>query len=604
MVSGARILFNGNLPVQHQPPPNNLPRADADKIEQAMQALLNKKVIIPCNTTPIEFVSPIFITPKKDGDVRVILNLKKLNESVENFHFKMDNIYTALKLITKDCWMASLDLKDAYYSVPIHPESQNFLKFSYKGILFKFTAFPNGLSSCPRKFTKLLKPILATLRVDGHIIIVYIDDLLLIGHSYEKCISTIIDTLTLLEKLGFVIHPLKSIFVPVQNIVFLGFLINSRTMTICLTDEKKDKLVSLIKNVLTSDTIQIRSVAKVIGHMVSSFPAVEFGPLYYRKLDKDKHNALSIHKGNFEASMSISSEAKVELNWWLTNLPAAFKNILPTPIDIVLYSDASKIGWGAALGNQSTGGNWCKQESDCHINILEMKAALFALKSFVSELTGKHVKIMVDNSTTVFVLNNMGTSHNDMLHNLTVEIWEFCMSHKIYITAAHLPGSTNIIADKESRHLYREGEWMLNPAHVNTAISKFNFQPEIDLFASRLNKQFTKYCSYRPDPEATYIDAFSLPWNNLKFYCFPPFSCILQAVQKIQQEKATGLLVIPNWPTQPWFPLIAPLLVQAPHVCPPSHKLLQLPASPGESHPLMKNLELKICLVSGNNSPH
>ncbi len=121
-----------------------------------MQALLNKKVIIPCNTTPIEFVSPIFITPKKDGDVRVILNLKKLNESVENFHFKMDNIYTALKLITKDCWMASLDLKDAYYSVPIHPESQNFLKFSYKGILFKFTAFPNGLSSCPRKFTKLL----------------------------------------------------------------------------------------------------------------------------------------------------------------------------------------------------------------------------------------------------------------------------------------------------------------------------------------------------------------------------------------------------------------------------------------------------------------
>ena len=144
-----------------------------------MQALLNKKVIIPCVKTPTEFVSPIFITPKKDGDVRLILNLKKLNESVENFHFKMDNIHTALKLITKDCWMASLDLKDAYYSVPIHPESQNFLKFSYKGVLFKFTTFPNGLSSCPRKFTKLLKPILATLRVNGHIIIVYIDDLLM-----------------------------------------------------------------------------------------------------------------------------------------------------------------------------------------------------------------------------------------------------------------------------------------------------------------------------------------------------------------------------------------------------------------------------------------
>ena len=76
----------------------------------------------------------------------MILNLERLNESVENSHFKMDNIHTSLKLITKDCWLASLDLKDAYYSVPIHAESQKILKFSYKGKLFQFTAFPNGLS--------------------------------------------------------------------------------------------------------------------------------------------------------------------------------------------------------------------------------------------------------------------------------------------------------------------------------------------------------------------------------------------------------------------------------------------------------------------------
>ena len=60
-----------------------------------------------------------------------------------------------------------------------------------------------------------------------------------------------------------------------------------------------------------------------------------------------------------------------------------------------------------------------------------MKAAMFALKSFVTKLTGKHTKIIVDNSTTVFVINNMGTNnHNELLHNLAVEIWEFCLSHK------------------------------------------------------------------------------------------------------------------------------------------------------------------------------
>ena len=91
----------------------------------------------------------------------------------------MDNIHTAFKLITKNCWMASLDLKDASYSVPILTDSQKFLKFFYQGHLFKFTAFPNGLPSCPRKFTKLFKPILATLRLKGHMIC-YIDDLFLV----------------------------------------------------------------------------------------------------------------------------------------------------------------------------------------------------------------------------------------------------------------------------------------------------------------------------------------------------------------------------------------------------------------------------------------
>ena len=59
----------------------------------------------------------------------------------------------------------------------------------------------------------------------------------------------------------------------------------------------------------------------------------------------------------------------------------------------------------------------------------------------------------------------------------------------------------------ESRNIYGEGEWMLNPFYTKTATNKFDFKPKIDLFAARLNKQFTKHCSYRPDLEATYIDA-------------------------------------------------------------------------------------------------
>ncbi len=65
-----------------------------------------------------------------------------------------------------------------------------------------------------------------------------------------------------------------------------------------------------------------------------------------------------------------------------------------------------------------------------------MKTAYFTLKSFALQLSGKHVNLMIDNSTTVFVINNMGTSHNDRLNTMAIETWEFCMSHKIRLTAA------------------------------------------------------------------------------------------------------------------------------------------------------------------------
>ena len=135
MVKRDHIIFEGQIPIQHTSPPNSLPLSLSAKIEEAINILRAKKFISQCTPEPQEFVSPIFTLNKKDGNIRVILNLKKLNESFKYRHFKMDNIYTILKLITKDCWMASLDLKDAYYSVPIHPDYQKFLKFHYNGKL-------------------------------------------------------------------------------------------------------------------------------------------------------------------------------------------------------------------------------------------------------------------------------------------------------------------------------------------------------------------------------------------------------------------------------------------------------------------------------------
>ena len=82
----------------------------------------------------------------------------------------MDTLTSILKLVHKDVWMSSVDLKQAYYTCPIAKCHQQYLKFSWKGELYKYTYFPNGLAFCPRKFTKLLKPVFATLRQKGDLL--------------------------------------------------------------------------------------------------------------------------------------------------------------------------------------------------------------------------------------------------------------------------------------------------------------------------------------------------------------------------------------------------------------------------------------------------
>ena len=141
-----------------------------------------------------QFVSRVFWRPKKDGSHRLILNLSKFNESVVYHHFKMDSINVITKLVTKNCYMASLDLKDAYYSIPVESSDRKFLCFIWRGETYQFTCLSNGLACAPRKFTKILKPVLATLHSLGHISVVHIDDCYLQGQTYESCVNNVIDT--------------------------------------------------------------------------------------------------------------------------------------------------------------------------------------------------------------------------------------------------------------------------------------------------------------------------------------------------------------------------------------------------------------------------
>ena len=123
----------------------------------------------------------------------------------------------------------------------ISEEDPKYLKFYVGKKLLKFFVLPNGLSSGPRKFTKLTKPPIACLRIEGVIVAIYIDDIIVIGDTYEECLIGTIKTIKLFLKLGFIIHPEKSSLQPSQEITYLGFAFNSREMSVTLTSEKREK---------------------------------------------------------------------------------------------------------------------------------------------------------------------------------------------------------------------------------------------------------------------------------------------------------------------------------------------------------------------------
>ena len=132
-------------------------------IDEEIQKLLKKKVIKITNIYNDDFFLSVFTKPKKDGNKRMILNLKNLNECIYSPHFKMDSIQTVTNMIKPNVWMTSVDLKDAYFTIPIHKEHQKYFKFMWK-IPYKFIAMPNSYGPAMLKFTKIMKPPFSELR--------------------------------------------------------------------------------------------------------------------------------------------------------------------------------------------------------------------------------------------------------------------------------------------------------------------------------------------------------------------------------------------------------------------------------------------------------
>lgn len=209
------------------------------------------------------------------------------------------------------------------------------------------------------------------------------------------------------------------------------------------------------------------------------------------------------------------------------------------------------------------------------------------------------ILLRIDNTTAISYVNRMGGVQYKHLNSVAQAIWLWCEERNIYIFASYIKSSLNIEADSESRKLNIDTEWELHNDSFIQLTFKLGY-PEIDLFASRLNAKCRKYVSWKRDSYTYEVDAFTMKWSPFFFYAFPPFSLILKVLNKIISDKATGIVVVPIWPSQPWYPLFLSLCTCDVVILKPHENLLS--SSFRSRHPLRKYLSLAASVLCGRLS--
>ncbi|XP_066430229.1 uncharacterized protein [Eleutherodactylus coqui] len=317
---GYRIELSAPPPRRFMVTPCQSP-ASARALQSGVRDLLSLGAIIP---VPSEerfkgCYSPLFLIKKPNGAYRVIINLKYLNKSIAYRRFKMESVRSAIPLITPDSVMATVDLKDAYYHIPIHSDSQQFLRFALviEGSVshYQFACLPFGISSAPRVFSKLVLEMVAALRTDKVLIVPYLDDFLLIAGSPSELQHRVNLTLHLFESLGWINNFDKSNLQPEQRKKFLGVILDSHHQCSSLPLEKQKTIQDESRALSLASQVSLRRGMRVLGLITACIGVVPWAQLHGRTLQDFILSNWDKSPASLDQEVTLTHKVRSSLGW-------------------------------------------------------------------------------------------------------------------------------------------------------------------------------------------------------------------------------------------------------------------------------------------------
>ena len=298
-----------------------------------------------------------FAVPKKGGSMRPILDLRRLNLCLAKIPFVMLSARRLFTAIRPGDFFTSVDLKDAFFHVPVVPRHRKYLRFNFRGKVYQYCVLPFGMALSPRTFTVLVETALAPIRQKGVRVFSYLDDILIVADSRDLAVthtSLVIDhPLTL----GFLINWTKSSLSPSQVTTYLGIELNSVSMLCRPSPERRSRIRRIVSTARAGTTVSVNQCSVVLGLMASVVHLVPLGRLHMRPFQRwflSHRMDPALHRN---VRIPMTKRAYSALVPWLdSNLYESGVPMGPVLLRRVICTDASLTGWGAsAKVNPRTG---------------------------------------------------------------------------------------------------------------------------------------------------------------------------------------------------------------------------------------------------------